>query len=124
MGTRGKGGNVGGDSKYCSSRTGLQLPVGRFHRFLRKGYYAESVGANTPVYLAAVMYCLTTEVLESVGNASCDNTNTRIIPRHLLLAIRNDEELKKLLASVSILQGSISPNIQAVLLPKKNEKSA
>ena len=32
---------------------------------------------------------------------------------------RNDEELNKLLAGVTIAQGGVLPNIQAVLLPKK-----
>ena len=35
------------------------------------------------------------------------------------LAIRNDEELNKLLSGVTIAQGGVLPNIQAVLLPKK-----
>lgn len=38
------------------------------------------------------------------GNAARDNKKTRIIPRHLQLAIRNDEELNKLLSGVTIAQ--------------------
>ena len=34
--------------------------------------------------------------------------------------LRNDEELNKLLAGVTIAQGGVLPNIQAVLLPKKS----
>ncbi|XP_069349441.1 histone H2A type 1-H-like [Eulemur rufifrons] len=108
-------------TKSRSSRAGLKFPVGRIHRLLRKGNYAERIGGGAPVYLAAVLEYLTAEILELAGNASRDNKKTRIIPRHLQLAIRNDEELNKLLGSVTIAQGGVLPNIQAVLLPKKTE---
>ncbi len=119
-----KGGKVGGKAKTRSSRAGLQFPVGRIHRFIRKGNYAERVGAGAPVYLAAVLEYLTAEILELAGNAARDNKKSRIIPRHLQLAIRNDEELNKLLQGVTIAQGGVLPNIQAVLLPKKQSGSA
>ncbi|CAI9729459.1 histone H2A-like [Octopus vulgaris] len=124
MSGRGKGGKVKGKSKTRSSRAGLQFPVGRIHRLLRKGNYAQRVGAGAPVYLAAVMEYLAAEVLELAGNAARDNKKSRIIPRHLQLAIRNDEELNKLLSGVTIAQGGVLPNIQAVLLPKKTQKAA
>ncbi|KAM6907159.1 histone H2A-like [Xenentodon cancila] len=111
-------------AKTRSSRAGLQFPVGRVHRLLRKGNYSERVGAGAPVYLAAVLEYLTAEILELAGNAARDNKKTRIIPRHLQLAVRNDEELNKLLGGVTIAQGGVLPNIQAVLLPKKTEKPA
>ncbi|XP_011818239.1 PREDICTED: histone H2A type 1-J isoform X1 [Colobus angolensis palliatus] len=123
MSGRGKqGGKARAKAKSRSSRAGLQFPVGRVHRLLRKGNYAERVGAGAPVYLAAVLEYLTAEILELAGNAARDNKKTRIIPRHLQLAIRNDEELNKLLGRVTIAQGGVLPNIQAVLLPKKTEK--
>eukprot|EP00116_Pleurobrachia_bachei_P003035 sb/3463297/ len=120
MSGRGKGGKAKAKAKSRSSRAGLQFPVGRVHRLLRKGNYAERVGAGAPVYLAAVMEYLAAEILELAGNAARDNKKTRIIPRHLQLAVRNDEELNKLLAGVTIAQGGVLPNIQAVLLPKKS----
>ncbi|RXN05819.1 histone H2A-like protein [Labeo rohita] len=108
MSGRGKtGGKARAKAKTRSSRAGLQFPVGHVHRLLRKGNYGERIGAGAPVYLAAVL-----------GN------KTRIIPCHLQLAVRNDEELNKLLGGVTIAQGGVLPNIQAVLLPKKNDKPA
>lgn len=120
MSGRDKGGKVKGKSKTRSSRAGLQFPVGRIHRLLRKGNYSERAGA--PVYLAAILEYLTAEVLELAGNAARDNKKSRIIPRHLQLAIRNDEELNKLLSGVTIAQGGVLPNIQTVLLPKKTQQ--
>ncbi len=119
MSGRGKGGKARAKSKTRSARAGLQFPVGRVHRLLRNGNYSERVGAGAPVYLAAVMEYLAAEILELAGNAARDNKKMRINPRHLQLAIRNDEELNKLLAGVTIAQGGVLPNIQAVLLPKK-----
>lgn len=80
MSGRGKtGGKARAKAKSRSSRAGLQFPVGRVHRLLRKGNYAERVGAGAPVYLAAVLEYLTAEILELAGNAARDN-KTRIIP--------------------------------------------
>jgi histone H2A len=101
-----------------SAKAGLQFPVGRVARYLKKGKYADRVGAGAPVYLAAVLEYLCAEVLELAGNAARDNKKTRIVPRHLQLAVRNDEELSKLLAGVTIASGGVLPNIHSVLLPK------
>ncbi|XP_065158125.1 histone H2A-like [Atheta coriaria] len=124
MSGRGKGGKTRAVSKSRSIRAGLQFPVGRIHRLLRKGNYAERIGAGAPVYLAAVIEYLTAEILELAGNAARDNKKTRIIPRHLLLAIRNDEELSSLMSCVTIAQGGVLPNIQSILLPKKSERKS
>ena len=59
------------------------------------------------------------QVLELAGNAARDNKKNRIVPRHIQLAARNDEELSKLLGAVTIAAGGVLPNIHQTLLPKK-----
>ena len=121
---KGKGGRgkTGAKAQSRSSRAGLQFPVGRIGRYLKNGKYAERVGAGAPVYLAAVLEYLAAEVLELAGNAAKDNKKTRIIPRHIQLAVRNDEELNKLMANTTIASGGVLPNIQPALLPSKEKE--
>ncbi|CAA7267264.1 hypothetical protein NLJ89_g3839 [Agrocybe chaxingu] len=130
MSGKGKAGKSGGKaagggeskSQSRSAKAGLQFPVGRVHRLLKKGNYAQRVGAGAPVYLAAVLEYLAAEILELAGNAARDNKKQRIVPRHLQLAIRNDEELQKLLGNVVISQGGVVPHIAPELLPTKSGK--
>ena len=118
----GRGKTSGKKAVSRSAKAGLQFPVGRVARYLKQGKYATRVGAGAPVYMAAVLEYLCAEVLELAGNASRDNKKTRIVPRHIQLAVRNDEELSKLLGEVTIANGGVLPNIHQVLLPKKAEK--
>ena len=121
-GGRGKNKKGGkGTQQTRSSRAGLQFPVGRINRYLRQGSYSKRTGAGAPVYMAAVLEYLTAELLELAGNAAKDNKRSRIIPRHIQLAVRNDEELNKFLGTATIAQGGVLPNIHAVLLPKKKK---
>ncbi|KAI1711497.1 core histone h2A/H2B/H3/H4 domain-containing protein [Ditylenchus destructor] len=96
-----------GGSQPKSTRAGLQFPVARVHRLFRKANYANRVNAGAAVYMTAVLEYLTAEVLELAGNAARDNKKNRINPRHLQLAVRNDEELNKLLSRVTIAQGRV-----------------
>eukprot|EP00752_Nemacystus_decipiens_P010684 g9515.t1 len=102
-----------------SLRAGLTFPVSRVARHLKQAKITNRVGKGSGVYLAAVLEYLCAEILELAGNACRDNKKKRITPRHIQLAIRNDEELNKLLSHVTIAQGGVLPNIHAVLLPKK-----
>ena len=120
----GKGrGKVGaaktGSQTTRSARAGLQFPVGRIARFLRTGGYTKRFGAGAPVYMAAVLEYLVAELLELAGNAAKDHKKTRIIPRHIQLAIKNDEELNKYLGKATIASGGVIPNVHSALLKKK-----
>ena len=125
MSGKGKGarGKKTGGSKSRSAKAGLTFPVGRLGRHLKKGRFAKRVGAGAPVYMAAVLEYLVAELLELAGNAARDNKKTRIIPRHIQLAVKNDEELNKYLGRATIASGGVLPNIHAVLLKKKGDKA-
>ncbi|KAF8962554.1 putative histone [Flammula alnicola] len=118
MSGKGKAGKSGGKaaggdsttkSQSRSAKAGLQFPVGRVHRLLKKGNYAQRVGAGAPVYLAAVLEYLAAEILELAGNAARDNKKQRITA--------------KLLGNVVISQGGVVPHIAPELLPTKSGKS-
>jgi histone H2A len=113
---RGKNVNTSGKSTR-SSKAGLTFPVGRIARYLKEGKFAERVGTGAPIYMSAVLEYLAAEIMELAGNAAKDNKKTRIVPRHIQLAIRNDEELNNLLSSITIASGGVMPNIHNVLLP-------
>lgn len=104
-----------------SSRAGLTFPVGRVSSNLRKGKYAERIGAGASIYLTATLEYLAAEILELSGNAAKDNKKSRIVPRHIQLAVRNDDELSVLLKGVTISEGGVLPNIQPILLPKSTK---
>uniref|UniRef100_T1ITF6 Macro domain-containing protein n=1 Tax=Strigamia maritima TaxID=126957 RepID=T1ITF6_STRMM len=115
----GRGGKKRNKSTTRSAKAGVLFPVGRLHRYLRKGTHHQRIGAGAPVYLAAVIEYLTAEILELAGNAARDNKKGRVTPRHILLAVANDEELHQLLKGVTIASGGVLPKIHPELLAKK-----
>ena len=103
-------------SKYImggsrSALSDLHFPVGRVHRHMKLGKHSSRIGAGAPVYLAAVLEYMAVEVLELVGNAARDNNKARITPRHIILAVRNDEELSKFFSGVTVAAGGVLPSI-------------
>ncbi|KAI7741996.1 hypothetical protein M8C21_006844 [Ambrosia artemisiifolia] len=100
-------------------RVRFLFPVNRFIRYSKHVRYTMRVGTDAPIYLVIVLEYLATKILELAGNATRDNKKNRIIPRHVFLAIRNDDELGKLLSAVIIAHGDVVLNINPVLLPKR-----
>ncbi|KFV57235.1 hypothetical protein N328_02509, partial [Gavia stellata] len=110
--------------KTKSAKAGLQFPVGRVYRLLKRGNHADRISPGAAIYLTAVLEYLSAEILELAGNAARENKKARILPRHIQLAVRNDDELNKLFFCVTIAQGGVIPNILSQLLPKKTVRDA
>lgn len=117
------GGKVGKKVKKAgkgsSAKAGLTFPVARVSKFLRKGRYAPRLGVGASVFTTAVLEYLVAELLELSGNCAREHKKARIVPRHIKLAIKNDEELNKLIGKVTISTGGVAPNLNEFLLAKK-----
>jgi histone H2A len=114
------GKKVGG--KSTSSKAGLTFPVSRISKYLRKGRFAPRLGVGASVFTTAVIEYLVAELLELSGNCCREHKKARIVPRHIKLAIKNDEELNKLIGKVTISTGGVAPNLNEFLLSKKKIK--
>jgi len=117
------GGKVGKKVKKAgkgtSAKAGLTFPVSRISKFLRKGRYAPRLGVGASVFTTAVIEYLVAELLELSGNCAREHKKARIVPRHIKLAIKNDEELNKLIGKVTISTGGVAPNLNEFLVSKK-----
>ena len=72
MSGKGRGKTAGKKAVSRSTKAGLQFPVGRIARYLKKGKYATRIGAGAPVYLVSfrvptMLGCITGLVLRSTA---------------------------------------------------------
>ena len=100
------------------SRCDLIFSVARMTAKFREGRYSIRCGAGAGVFAAAVMQFLTEEIFLLAGDAAAAGKKKRILPRHIMLAIRNDEELSKLLAEAMIVEAGVPSNIHGALFKK------
>jgi histone H2A len=114
-----------GDHYSKSARAGLIFPVTRMGGELRALLDGKvRVGAGAPIYFAAVVEYLVMEVLELAGNVSKGLHVKRVIPRHIQIAIRGDEELDTTFKG-TIPRGGVLPHIHSALFKKsKTSKMA
>merc|ERR1711879_899065 len=103
----------------------LNLVMGNKHKFRNKMGDGRKVTTPCAVFMAAVVEYLTAEVLELSGEVSKNMKKQRIVPRHILAAIRMDEELNNFLPRSTLISsaGVMSKPVPAFLkhnnVPKK-----
>lgn len=88
----------------------LLFPAHRARRFLRKGKFAKRIERNTPIALAAVVECLSLELLGLAAQITTKFGTKRIQPRHLSLAIQLDDDFREMLAKTTMAQGGVIPD--------------
>ena len=117
--SRGRGRGKGTTSISQSLRAGITFPVGRVGRLLRKDKNIR-VALDAPVCLAAVLEYLTAEILELAGNICLSKKKKLITPRHIVLALQDDDELRRLFKNSQIGGGGMIPcGIHPALVKRK-----
>ena len=81
---------------FESSHAGLTFPIPYFKSKINKSKISKRVGDAVPIYITAIMEYLSAEMIELAGNCSMDHKKRRITATHLKQAIKNDEELSRL----------------------------
>merc|ERR1719342_604398 len=121
LGGKGKA-KTGATRKNASSKSaqaGLHFPVGRIQRRLKERLaHHQRCSITAGVALASVAEYLCAELLELSGNTARDYNVKRIVPRHILYAIKHDEELNKFITAW-IPNGGTIPNADATAHIKK-----
>ena len=79
---------------------------------IRRGRYSGGVGVGGGVFMAAVLEYICSEILELAGENCKVDKRSRITPRHIQLAVRNDPEINKLMCEVMIAEGGVLPHIE------------
>ena len=100
-----------------SSKARLNFPVGRINSRLRRAGYSKRVSASAPVFLAAILEYIASEMLELSHDEALARDKRRVYPCDIFTVIRSDNELNKLFDGSAIPYGGTSPGIRAVLLP-------
>ena len=100
-------------------RAGLIFPVNRVLKQLKEYSTHFRVMTNAGVYMTGVLEYLAAEILDVAGIVTISAKKHAIQPRHIMLAIEQDEVLHELLKDVEIRAAGISPFIHHQLLEQK-----
>merc|ERR1711909_57522 len=105
----------------------------------RKAYYkanAEKTAKTTKavqakvtreasIYMAAILEYCCAEVVELAGEQAISKKKKRIMPRHVMMAMKGDEEISKLvgqttlIASAGSMPTGVHPSLKSANLPRK-----
>ncbi|XP_012787694.1 histone H2A-Bbd type 2/3 [Sorex araneus] len=89
-------------SRSRSARAELAFSVSHVEHHLREGHYARRLSESAAVYMAAVIQCLTSKVLELARKEAHNRGCRRITPQFVDMAIHNNSLLCGLLGSTTI----------------------
>ena len=98
--------------KAISAAKGSKFSAGRVATYCKNGRYAERIGAGAPIFVAGVMEYLVFEVLELAAAEAKKDKKSRINPQHIMLAIKNDEELNRYFGHGDFVNAGFVPKVK------------
>ena len=110
-----------GGKKTLSEMSGLTFPVARVGSALKKGGHAKRVSPTAAVFLTSVLQYCTGELLRVAARAATSGKKKKnrkqhqIKPRHICVAVREDNDLGDLLSKVTIAGGGVGGGVHAAL---------
>merc|ERR1712157_186463 len=84
-----------GEKRRKAVQGDLIFPVNSTRRRLRKSMHNKKITLDAAIFAAASIEYLVAELIELGGECATQHKKKRIIPRHLLMAIQNDDEFAK-----------------------------
>jgi len=114
-------------SKSAQDRAGVKFPISKLAKFAKSGKYAERIGQGVPVFMAGVLEYLTFEILELASNKAGETSSGKksaknILPRHIMLAVKSDEEFSRFLKGAEFAQSGRLPTYLEDTNRKKKKK--
>lgn len=100
---------------------GLIFPVTRIQTLMMSLSTVSRKTDSSAVFFAAVCEYLVTEVLVNAGRTARENKRVRIIPRHIMMAVKLDPELSQVYRN-AVFAGGVVPNISSKILPKPKKQ--
>merc|ERR1711959_243027 len=107
-----------------AKRAGVMLPPTKIMKLMKRDRLNKTIRRDSSIYMAGVLEYLAQEIFELSGEIAKKEKKARINPRHIKLALSDDEELFKIFGSALIHEGGVVPHIEQALLPKKGKKGA
>ena len=98
--------------RAVSTQKGTKFSSGRIATYCKNGRYAERIGAGAPIFVAGVMEYIVFEILELAAAEAKRDKKQRINPQHLMMAIKNDDELAKYFGSGDFVNAGFVPKVK------------
>ena len=105
-------------------KAGLLFSVSQAEHYLRR--HGCNVGEGAPVYMAAVLEFLCSDLLDLAGATTREGKRSRIRVREIMLAVEGDEELRTLFNTwnIRMVGAGVLPNIDERICESHKAKSA